>query len=70
MIGEFNLFGVYVAAAVVTAGIAGALLLLATRMMRQMNVYRFFVNPRLVDLAVFVILWASVSRLIALFRSF
>ncbi|WP_109478213.1 DUF1656 domain-containing protein [Paraburkholderia sp. C35] len=62
MIGEFNLSGVYVAAAVVTACIAAGLLLVLARLMQHLNLYRFFLNRYLVNLTLFVILWAGVAR--------
>jgi len=58
---EINIGGVYVPAALVWAGAAFVLSLLAERVLAHAGCYRLIWHRALFDLALFVILWGAIS---------
>ncbi|OJY74124.1 MULTISPECIES: DUF1656 domain-containing protein [unclassified Rhizobium] len=64
MIGEVNLDGVYVSSALVAACFAGLFLLVLRRAFLWSGFYRLVWHHRLVDLAIFTILWAAAARVL------
>jgi protein AaeX len=61
MIAEINLFGVFLSGALVMACLAGVALLIVRYALFRIGFYRFVWHRNLVDLALFVILWAAVA---------
>jgi hypothetical protein len=61
MIGEFDVYGVYLPAFAVFAGIAFVLQLAIKRLLDACGVYRFVWHRALFDLAIYVILLAVVT---------
>jgi hypothetical protein len=63
MIAEFNVYGVFVPALAVFAGIAFLLMLVLRQMLEAANLYRFVWHRPLFDLALFVIVFGAVVAL-------
>ncbi len=61
MITEVSLFGVFFSGALVTACIAGIALLVVRRLLLWVDFYRLVWHRHLVDLALFIILWAAAA---------
>lgn len=61
MIAEVSLFGVFFSGALVTACIAGIALLVVRRLLLWGDFYRLVWHRYLVDLALFIILWAAAA---------
>jgi hypothetical protein len=60
MIGESDLGGVFISAALVSALIALVISFVLRRLLALAGAYRFVWHPALFDTALFVILWAAV----------
>lgn len=60
---EFDLRGVFVSSALVSALIALAALFVLRRLLAALGAYRFVWHPALFDTALFVIIWAGVLAL-------
>jgi hypothetical protein len=58
MIGEFDIYGVYLPAFAVVAAVSFALQVAIKRLMHACGLYRFVWHPALFDLAIYVILLA------------
>jgi hypothetical protein len=58
---EFNIGGVYLSGALVTAVIAALLMLPLTRLLRLARFYQWVAHRPLVDIALFTIAWAGVA---------
>jgi hypothetical protein len=61
VIGEFDIYGVYVPVFIVFAGIALLVQLVVKRLFNSLGIYRFVWHPPLFDLAVYVILLGAVT---------
>ena len=61
MIGEINVFGVLVSSVLATALIAWALHVPLRKLLARLGFYRFAWHRHLVDLALFVLLWAATT---------
>ncbi|NRF88368.1 DUF1656 domain-containing protein [Burkholderia gladioli] len=61
MIGEINVGGVFFTAALATACLASLLLLIVRKILNSQKLYRFFWHRYIVDLAIFLILWACIA---------
>lgn len=61
MIGEFDIYGVYVPLFIVAAAIAFVLQLAVRRLLDQLGVYRFVWHRPLFDIAIYVILLGVVT---------
>ncbi len=61
MIGEFDIYGVYVPVFIVFAGIAFLLQLAVKRLFDSLGVYRLVWHRPLFDLAIYVILLGAVT---------
>ncbi|WP_126227679.1 DUF1656 domain-containing protein [Burkholderia ambifaria] len=70
MIGEVNLHGVYFSSAFVTACVAGLLLLIVRRLFLWSGLYRLVWHRHVVDLAFFIILWATAARVLPVLADF
>ena len=66
MISELNIYGVFFSGAFVTALLATALLLLARPLLLRAGFYKLVWHRHLVDVALFVILWAIVALVLPL----
>ncbi len=64
MIAEISLFGVFFDGAFVMACLAGIATLLIRRLLHGIGFYRLVWHRHLVDLALFVILWAVASMIV------
>ena len=64
MIAEVNLFGVFINAGLVSALLAGVLLVGLRRGLSQLGLYRRVWHPALFDLAVFMLLWGLVVSIL------
>lgn len=60
---EFNVRGVFISSALVSALIALALVFVLRRLLALIGAYRFVWHPALFDTALFVIIWAAVITL-------
>ena len=69
MIAEINLFGVFVDARLATATVAGVALLPLRRGLSALGAYRWIWHPALVDLALFVLLWAATAAAAGVLQS-
>jgi len=69
VIAEINLFGVFVDARLATATVAGLALLPVRRVLGALGAYRWIWHPALVDVALFVLLWAATAALAGLLQS-
>ena len=58
MIGEVHILGLYAPSILVSAIVAGVLILVARQVMLRGHLYRFVWHPGLFDLALFIVLWA------------
>ena len=63
MIAEISIFGVFVSGALATACLACITLLIVRRLLLKLGFYQLVWHPHLVDLALFMILWAVVTRI-------
>ena len=63
MIGEFDIYGVYVPVFIVFAGVAFLLQLIIKRLFDSLGIYRFVWHRPLFDLAIYVILLGVVTAL-------
>ncbi len=63
MIAEVSLFGVYVSGAFATACLAGGATLVVRRLLHWAGFYGLVWHRHLVDLALFVILWAAAATM-------
>ena len=63
MIGEFDIYGVYVPVFIVFAGVAFLLQLIIKRLFNSLGIYRFVWHRPLFDLAIYVILLGVVTAL-------
>ena len=70
MIGEVDVAGVFLPALFLTAIGAFAATLLAKRLLRSLNVYRFVWHAGLFDTALFVVLWWLVAAITVEFGPF
>lgn len=61
MLAEINLFGVLINVGLVSAMVAGVLLLLLRKALTGAGAYRLVWHPALVDLALFTLLWSAVA---------
>jgi protein AaeX len=61
MIAEVSLFGVFFSGALVAACLAGVALLVVRRLLLWLDFYRLVWHRHLVDLALFIILWAAAA---------
>ena len=61
MLAEVNLFGVLINVGLVSALLAGALLLLLRKALTGTGAYRLVWHPALVDLALFTLLWSGIA---------
>jgi hypothetical protein len=64
MIGELHIIGLFAPASLVSAIVAGLMILLIRRMLARVGFYRFVWHPGLFDLALYVVLWTSAAWLI------
>jgi hypothetical protein len=69
MIAEFNIAGVYIPSALISAMAAGVCLFTAKKLLHSLRIYQFFWHRYIVDLGLFLALWAAAAFLIALFPS-
>lgn len=63
---EFNLFGIYISGALLSAMVAGALQFPLRRLLGRLGVYRWVWHRSLFELSLFVILWGGVVWLMTL----
>ena len=70
MIGEFDIYGVYVPVFIVFAGVAFLLQLIIKRLFDLLGIYRFVWHRPLFDLAIYVILLGVVTALAPKHSSF
>ncbi|HBK4689282.1 MULTISPECIES: DUF1656 domain-containing protein [Serratia] len=63
-IGEINLGGVYISSALVAASLAGLFLLILRRAFLWSGFHRLVWHYRLANLAIFIIIWATVARVL------
>ena len=63
MIGEFDIYGVYVPLLAVIGGVAFLLQLAVKRAFDALGIYRFFWHRPLFDLSIFVILLGAVTAI-------
>ncbi|MDM0117459.1 DUF1656 domain-containing protein [Variovorax sp. J22R133] len=61
MLAEVSLFGIFVNMGLVSAFLAGALLLPLRKGLTRIGAYRLVWHPALVDLALFTLLWGGVA---------
>lgn len=61
MLAEVNLFGIFINAGLVSAVLAGVLLLPLRKALMFIGAYRLVWHPALVDLALFTLLWGGVA---------
>ena len=61
MIAEINVFGVFFSGALATACLAGIALLVVRRLLFRVGFYRLVWHRHMVDLALFIILWAAAA---------
>jgi hypothetical protein len=61
MITEINLFGIFINAGLVSAGLAALALVALRRPLNAVGAYRWVWHPALVDVALFVLLWGLVA---------
>jgi hypothetical protein len=61
VLAEISLFGILINVGLVSALLAGALLLLLRRALTGMGAYRLVWHPALVDLALFTLLWSGIA---------
>lgn len=66
MIGETHILELYAPASLVSAIIAGLLILLIRRALARVGFYRYVWHPGLFDLALWVVLWTGAAFLIDL----
>ena len=59
MIADFNIFGLFIDLALVTALVAAGALLVVRRILVAAGVYRWVWHPPLVDLSLFALLWLA-----------
>jgi hypothetical protein len=64
MIAEISLFGVFFSGAFATACLAGVAALVVRRLLHWAGFYRLVWHRHLVDLALFVILWAAAAMVL------
>ena len=64
MIAEVDIFGVFVSGALVMAFLAGAVLFIVRWIFLRVGAYRFVWHRHLVDLALFIVLWAAVAMVV------
>jgi hypothetical protein len=60
---EFDLAGIFMSTAVLTALLAFVADSLLRRLLRRIGLYRHVWHPALFDAALFIILWAAISAL-------
>jgi hypothetical protein len=65
MMAEFDIYGVYVGSALMSASIASMAFLLARWLMQATNVYRYFWHPALLNISLFVIFWSVSSKMLS-----
>jgi hypothetical protein len=58
---EFNLDGVFLSGALITAVIAALVMLVLTRLLRTAGFYKWVAHRPLVDIALFTIAWACIA---------
>jgi hypothetical protein len=61
MIGEFDIYGVFLSSVLVTALVALAISFVLRRLLALVGAYRIVWHPALFDTALFVIVWALVA---------
>jgi hypothetical protein len=61
MTAEINVFGVFFSGALAAACLAGVALLVVRRLLFHVGFYRLVWHRHLVDLALFIILWAAAA---------
>jgi len=61
VLAEISLFGILINVGLVSALLAGVLLLLLRKALARMGAYRLVWHPALVDLAFFILLWSAVA---------
>lgn len=61
MLAEISLFGILINVGLVSALLAGVLLLLLRKALTGMGAYRLVWHPALVDLALFTLLWSGIA---------
>jgi hypothetical protein len=66
MTAEFDIYGVYVGSALMSASIASLVFLLARWLMQTTNIYRYFWHPALLNISLFVIFWSACSKMLSL----
>ena len=62
MIAEFDVAGVFIPAALITAAMGYVAALILRRVMAICGLYRFVWHPGLFDVALFVVLWGVFAR--------
>ena len=63
MIAEISIFGVFFSGVLATACLAVIVLLIVRRLFIKVGFYQLVWHPHLVDLALFMILWAVVTMI-------
>jgi hypothetical protein len=61
VLAEISLFGILINVGLVSALLAGALLLVLRKGLTGMGAYRLVWHPALVDLALFTLLWSGIA---------
>ncbi len=65
MTAEFDIYGVYVGSALISACIASFAFLFARWLMQVANLYRYFWHPALLNISLFVIFWSLSSKMLS-----
>jgi len=64
VIGELHVVGLYAPASLVSAIVAGLMILLIRRMLVRVGFYRYVWHPGLFDVALYVVLWTGAAVLL------